>query len=65
MLRLLTITVVAATLLPAALGLVSACSEPMLPGTDAAVAQERFRTNYCYKQYRSQADVTRCLSKPV
>jgi hypothetical protein len=63
--RLLTISAVALSLLPAAFGLASLHFAPAMPGTAAALAQQRFQTNFCYKQYRSQADVARCLANRV
>jgi len=61
MLRLLAIAILAAAISPAALRLVSACSEPA-PNIEAIAAQQRFQTNFCYNQYRSQSDIARCLS---
>jgi hypothetical protein len=52
-------------LLPAASALVSACSDPSPPRAEANAAQQRFQTNFCYKQYRDQSDVTRCLARGI
>jgi hypothetical protein len=50
-------------LLPAASALVNACSDPSPPHAESSAAQQRFQTNFCYKQYRDQSDVTRCLAR--
>jgi hypothetical protein len=62
---LLTFAIIGAALLPAAAALVSACSDPEASTPDARAAQERFQREFCYKQYRSQSDITRCLANRV
>lgn len=65
MVRLLTVAFFVFTLFPAAVALVNACSETTEARSDASAVQRRFQTNFCYKQYRSQSDVARCLSGAV
>jgi hypothetical protein len=63
--RLLTVAALVFTLLPTAVVLMNACSEPAASTAESSAAQRRFQTNYCYKQYRSQSDVVRCLAGSV
>jgi hypothetical protein len=63
--RLLIAAIVTLALFPAAFALMNACSDRAPSTTQAGVAQQRFRTNFCYNQYRSQSDVVRCLSQGI
>jgi hypothetical protein len=65
MLRLLSVAALVFTLFPAAVVLMNACSEPAASTEESSAAQRRFQTNYCYKQYRHQTDVARCLAGSV
>jgi hypothetical protein len=61
--RLLIAAALTLGLLPAAFALVNACSDPAPSNAGANAAQQRFQTNFCYKQYRDQSDVARCLAR--
>ena len=63
--RLLIAAAATLALLPAAFALVNACSDPAPPSAQTSAAQQRFQTNFCYKQYRSQGDVARCLTHGI
>jgi hypothetical protein len=63
--RLVVAVTVTLVLLPAAVALVIACSDPAPSTAQASAAQQRFQTNFCYKQYRSQTDVAHCLARGI
>ena len=63
--RLLITAALTLGLLPVAFALVNACSDPAPSDAGANAAQQRFQTNFCYKQYRDQSDVARCLARSL
>jgi hypothetical protein len=63
--RLLIAAALTFGLLPTAFALVNGCSDPAPSTSEANAAQQRFQTNFCYKQYRDQSDVARCLARSL
>lgn len=63
--RLLVAVALMLVLFPAAFALVNACSDPAPSSAQASAAQQRFRTNFCYKQYRNQSDIAHCLARGI
>jgi hypothetical protein len=49
----------------ASVPLLAATCTPAPASAQRAAAEQRFALSYCYNQYRSQDDVTRCLARYV